>query len=205
MRLIGDVPIYVARAAASTTAPTPSSSSEGVVAGAPPDALGPDGQLWGNPLFDWHALAARRVPLVDRALRRTFELFDLTRIDHFRGFVSYWAVPGAREDGREGRWQPGPGAAVFRAARGRARAAAGDRRGPRPDHARRSSALRDELGFPGMRRAPLGLRPAQAATRTGSRTTASTRVVYTSTHDTDTLAGRLPASANGSIRRAASS
>ena len=67
------------------------------MAGTPPDAYTDKGQLWGNPLYDWPAMQRRGYRWwVDR-LRRTFELFDLARIDHFRGFVSYWSVPGARQ------------------------------------------------------------------------------------------------------------
>ena len=106
---------------APTTARTRSCSRPARVAGTPPDAFTDKGQLWGNPLYDWPALQRARLPLVDRrGLRRTFELFDLARIDHFRGFVAYWAVPrGARARARAARWRRGPGRArVRRRARG---------------------------------------------------------------------------------------
>ena len=63
------------------------------MAGTPPDAYTDKGQLWGNPLYDWPALRRRGYRWWTERLRRTFELFDLARIDHFRGFVAYWAVP----------------------------------------------------------------------------------------------------------------
>jgi 4-alpha-glucanotransferase len=81
----------------------------GFVAGVPPDRYSDRGQLWGNPLYDWPALCRRRYRWWTERLRRTFELFDLARIDHFRGFVAYWSVPEGAPDARGGRWRRGPG------------------------------------------------------------------------------------------------
>ncbi len=87
------------------------------VAGVPPDYFSEDGQLWGNPLYDWDKHAANGYAWwVDR-LRATAELTDLVRIDHFRGFESYWAVPASSETARLGAWEPGPGDAIFDAMR----------------------------------------------------------------------------------------
>jgi len=83
------------------------------VAGVPPDYFSEDGQLWGNPLYDWDKHAASNYAWwVDR-LRATSELADLVRIDHFRGFESYWSVPADAETARQGEWEPGPGDAIF--------------------------------------------------------------------------------------------
>jgi 4-alpha-glucanotransferase len=103
VRLIGDVPIYPAQGSVDHLS-HPELFQSGAVAGAPPDSLGPNGQLWGNPLFAWDALAAEGYRWWIERLRRTLELFDLTRIDHFRGFVSYWAVPKGARTARGGRW-----------------------------------------------------------------------------------------------------
>ena len=92
MRLIGDVPIYVA-AGSADDARWPELFRDDVVAGVPPDAFTDKGQLWGNPIYDWPALRRRRYRWWVERLRRTFDLFDLARIDHFRGFAAYWAVP----------------------------------------------------------------------------------------------------------------
>ncbi len=83
------------------------------VAGVPPDYFSEDGQLWGNPLYDWDKHAADNYSWwVDR-LRATAELTDLVRIDHFRGFEAYWAIPADAETARTGTWEPGPGDAIF--------------------------------------------------------------------------------------------
>src|SRR3954465_7159780 len=113
VRLIGDVPIYVAPGSADHRA-HPELFQDGPVAGVPPDAFTDKGQLWGNPLYDWPALRRRGGYgwWVDR-LRRTFALFDLARIDHFRGFVSYWAVPRGARYALAGSWKRGPGRAPF--------------------------------------------------------------------------------------------
>ena len=82
-----------------------------------PDYFSEDGQLWGNPLYDWDKHEANGYAWwVDR-LRATAKLTDLVRIDHFRGFESYWAVPASSETARLGAWEPGPGDAIFDAMR----------------------------------------------------------------------------------------
>jgi 4-alpha-glucanotransferase len=189
VRLVGDVPIYPAHGSVDHRTHA-ELFRKGVVAGAPPDALGPEGQLWGNPLFDWSRMAEQGYRWWIERLRRTFELFDLTRIDHFRGFASYWAVPAGARSAKRGHWEPGPGADVFRAAEAEL--------GPLPVIAEDLGlitpdvvALRDELGFPGM----VVLIWAFSGKRSSPHRLANHRehaVVYTSTHDTDTLAGTFP-------------
>ena len=189
VRLIGDVPIYPAQGSVDHRAHA-NLFQQGEVAGAPPDSLGPNGQLWGNPLFAWDVLAAEGYRWWIERLRRTLELFDLTRIDHFRGFVSYWAVPARARTARKGRWRRGPGAAVFHAAEAEL--------GPLPVIAEDLGVitpavvrLRDELGFPGM----VVLLWALGGPRANPHRLENHRehsVVYTSTHDTDTLAGHFP-------------
>ena len=96
VRLIGDVPIYVAPGSADHRTHRELFRDD-AVAGVPPDAFTDKGQLWGNPLYDWPALQRHRYRWWTERFRRVFELYDLARIDHFRGFVAYWAVPrGAR-------------------------------------------------------------------------------------------------------------
>src|ERR671934_249109 len=107
VRLIGDVPIYVA-AGSADEARWPELFRDDVVAGVPPDQFTSRGQLWGNPIYDWRALRRRRYRWWVERLRRTFSLFDVARIDHFRGFAAYWAVPRGARDASGGR--PGRGA-----------------------------------------------------------------------------------------------
>jgi len=83
------------------------------VAGVPPDYFSEDGQLWGNPLYDWDVHAANGYRWWVERLRAAADLSDIVRIDHFRGFESYWSVPADSETARQGAWEPGPGDAIF--------------------------------------------------------------------------------------------
>ena len=144
-----------------------------MVAGAPPDALSSVGQLWGNPLYDWRELQAQGYRWWVERLRRTFELYDLARIDHFRGFVSYWSVPEGNRTAKRGRWRRGPGAELFRAAErelGRLPLVAEDLGLITPAVHR----LRDELGIPGMVVMQFGF-GGHGRTSIGSRTTPGVR------------------------------
>jgi 4-alpha-glucanotransferase len=114
VRLLGDLPIYVAPRGADHAA-HPELFRGGVVAGAPPDAFSDDGQHWGNPIYDWPAMQRRRYRWWVERLRRNMDLYDAVRIDHFRGFVAYWAIPERDTTARNGHWRRGPGAAPFRA------------------------------------------------------------------------------------------
>ena len=190
VKIIGDVPIYVAQQSVDHLA-HPDLFLEGLVAGAPPDKLGPLGQHWGNPLFDWERLARTGYRWWVERLRRTFQLYDLARIDHFRGFAAFWAIPEGAPDARSGHWLPGPGAAVFRTAEaelGTLPVIAEDLGLITPDVVE----LRDELGFPGM---VVILFADSTARRDSPHRLENHRehqVVYTSTHDTDTLRGTFP-------------
>jgi 4-alpha-glucanotransferase len=189
VRLIGDIPIYVAQASVDHLS-HPELFLEGVVAGAPPDKLGQLGQHWGNPLFDWDQLARQGYRWWIERLRRTLALFDLTRIDHFRGFAAFWAIPEGEPDARRGQWLPSPGEAPFRAAAaelGMLPVIAEDLGLITPDVER----LRDALGFPGM----VVLLWSFQGPRKNPHRFANHRehqVIYSTTHDTDTLRGHFP-------------
>ena len=184
--IIGDVPIYVADNGADRLA-WPELFAEGEVAGAPPDALSATGQHWGNPLYEWGELRRTGYRWWIERFRRTLELVDLTRIDHFRGFVSYWAIPEHHKTARRGRWRRGPDAELFRAVE----AELGDLPVIAEDLGRITPAvyrLRDELGFPGM----VVLLWAFDGPRSNPHRVENhlpNQVVYTSTHDTETVAG----------------
>jgi len=186
VRLIGDVPIYVSDAGADIEA-WPELFAHGEVAGAPPDRLSATGQRWGNPLYDWPVHRATGYRWWIERFRRTFELVDVARVDHFRGYLSYWAVPERSASARSGRWRPGPRAALFRAVErelGGLPLIAEDL-GVITPPVRRLAA---ELGLPGMvvlHWAFTG-RAGSPHRRENHR---ADQVVYTSTHDTDTAVG----------------
>jgi len=214
IRIIGDIPIYVAPGSVDHRA-HPDLFLRGVVAGTPPDSFSTTGQLWGNPLYDWPALQQRGYRWWTERLRRAFDLVDTARVDHFRAFVAYWAVPDGARDARAGRWRRGPGRAPFDAA---ARALAGApplvgarrfRADPLPPTASRHvlpdplplvaedlgritkpvERLRDELGLPGMVVIQFGFDPRDPDSPHRIGNHREHRVAYTSTHDNDTARG----------------
>ena len=114
IRVVGDLPIYVAPDSADVWAEPQwfqldADGRPTAVAGVPPDYFSADGQLWGNPLYDYDAMAADGYGWWIRRVAGAGRLFDCVRIDHFRGFASYWAVPFGAKTARNGRWVPGPG------------------------------------------------------------------------------------------------
>ncbi|MDX6556604.1 MAG: 4-alpha-glucanotransferase [Miltoncostaeaceae bacterium] len=184
--LMGDVPFYVAPRGADARA-HPELFRDDLVAGVPPDAFSDDGQLWGNPTYDWAAVRATGYRWwVDR-FRRTLELVDAARIDHFRAFTAWWGVPTGARSATAGRWRRGPGPAVVEAAR----AELGDVPLVAEDLGEITPAVRrlmTGLDLPGMRvlhfafsgRADNPYLPANHPEHA---------VVYTGTHDNDTTAG----------------
>jgi 4-alpha-glucanotransferase len=186
VRLIGDIPLYVGRRSADHLS-HPGLFQRGFVAGAPPDALSATGQLWGNPLYDWPALRREGYRWWIERLRRASELADLSRIDHFRGFVAYWSVPARARTARAGRWRRGPGAAVFAAARdelGELALIAEDLGVITPPVER----LRLELGLPGMVVLQFGFGGGRDNPHRPENHVESL-VVFTGTHDTETAVG----------------
>lgn len=114
VQFIGDIPIYVALDSADVWSEPRffQLDEENVpveVSGVPPDAFTADGQLWGNPLYDWDAMRADGFGWWIRRIDGAKKLYDVIRIDHFRGFESYWAVPNGEETAKNGCWKPGPG------------------------------------------------------------------------------------------------
>ena len=176
VRLIGDIPLYVAGDSCDALT-HPELFDRSVVAGAAPSLNHPEGQRWGMPVFDWTAHAADGYAWWLSRLERELELFDLLRIDHFRGLVKFWELPLDEPDPANGFWGDGPGMAFFDAAR--------ERLGGLPfiledlGHITPDVVeLREALGLPGMN---VVARVADIDWRTDS-------VLYTSTHDSETLA-----------------
>jgi 4-alpha-glucanotransferase len=120
--IIGDVSIFVALDSADTwqNRAVFQLDDQGLplaVAGVPPDYFSSSGQLWGNPLYDWDYLERSGFSWWIERLRGAFELYDIVRLDHFRGFDTYWEVPAGAADARRGRWREGPGMRFFNAIR----------------------------------------------------------------------------------------
>ena len=186
MRLIGDVPIFVSHKSVDLRA-HPELFLTKEVAAAAPDFFASKGQLWGSALYDWMRVREDGYRWWIQRFRRTFELVDLARVDHFRGFVAAWAVRKGASNAARGRWQRGPGAAPFRAAEaelGELPLIAEDLGVITPAVHR----LRDELDLPGMRisqHAFFGRR--SSPHRIENHTVAS--VAYTGSHDNDTAMG----------------
>jgi 4-alpha-glucanotransferase len=118
--IIGDTPIFTALDSADVWSSPElfeldkSTGRPVVVAGVPPDYFSADGQLWGNPLYHWPTHAADGYKWWLNRLRANFSLCDVVRIDHFRGFDSYWAIPADAPTARTGRWEAGPGLDFFK-------------------------------------------------------------------------------------------
>jgi 4-alpha-glucanotransferase len=202
VRLFGDVAIYVSPDGADERF-WPELFVDGAVAGAPPDAYSDLGQLWGNPLYDWPALRRRRYRWWVERIRRTLSLFDLARIDHFRGLVSYWAVPAGARTAVDGAWRRGPGLGLFRAIErelGDAQRVGDDWTGPLTPAlvaedlgviTEPVERLRASLGMLGMLVIQFGLDPDEPSSPHRLENHTADRIVYTATHDQDTIRGWL--------------
>lgn len=117
VRLVGDIPIYVSPDSSDLWTHPELFQTDGQmhltqVAGCPPDAFAADGQLWGNPLYDWPVHKATGFAWWKQRMKHATSIYDVVRIDHFRGFESYWAVPYGETTAKNGRWVKGPGMAL---------------------------------------------------------------------------------------------
>ncbi|CAD5366252.1 4-alpha-glucanotransferase [Rubrivivax sp. A210] len=194
VRIVGDAPIFIAHQSAEVWAqPKLFELDEGgrptVVAGVPPDTFSATGQRWGNPLYRWRAHAREGYAWWVERIRRSFELVDIVRIDHFRGFAGYWEIPASEPTAMNGRWVPGPGEALFEAiaeALGPLPIIAEDLGVITPD----VDALRKQFDFPGMRILQFAWgEKGEAETRFLPHSHEADTVVYTGTHDNDTTLG----------------
>lgn len=194
IRLLGDIPIYVHENSADVCfhpdifcldarhAPT-------AVAGVPPDAFSEEGQLWGNPLYDWEKMQGDGFLWWRRRMRHMFSLFDGVRIDHFRAFASYYSIPLDAASAKEGEWLRGPGMALVSALieeAGDKLLIAEDLGGETPD----VQALLSESGLPGMRVFQFA-NPWDVDSAHAPHNYPENAIAYTGTHDNDTLFGYL--------------
>ena len=191
IRVIGDLPIYVALDSAEVWANPHlfELDQEGrpqAVAGVPPDEFTRTGQLWGNPLYRWQRMAEDGYSWWVARLAATLELCDLVRLDHFRAFAAYWRVPAAEETAEHGTWVDGPGLPLFEALR----QALGDLPLIAEDLGvitRDVEALRRDAGLPGMK--VLQFAFSEPDSRHLPHRYQRSSVVYTGTHDNDTTRG----------------
>jgi 4-alpha-glucanotransferase len=168
----------------------------------PPDYFTATGQLWGNPLYDWKANKAEGYAWWISRIEAALSLVDVLRIDHFRGFSEYWAVPAGDSTAERGRWEAGPGAALFDAvqeALGELPIIAEDLGFMTPQ----VSELRDRFGFPGMRILQFAFEP-EGDNPDYPHHYPEASVVYTGTHDNDTSMGWLGTATPAAARRALS-
>ena len=201
--IIGDLPIYVALDSADVWADPKQFQLDKElnpveVAGCPPDAFTADGQLWGNPLFDWEGMKADGYSWWLRRIGFQFRLFDMLRIDHFRGFDEYYAIPFGDKTARNGRWKPGPGLDFFKAvnkALGKREIIAEDL-GFLTDTVRK--LLRDTK-FPGMKVIEFAFDPVNRDSEYLPHRYQRNCVVYAGTHDNETIEGWL-ANASPAVR-----
>ena len=188
--IIGDIPIYVAPDGADTwSEPELFQLDEKgyptAVAGCPPDAFTADGQLWGNPLYDWDYHKKTGYKWWMKRLKACFDMYDIVRIDHFRGFYSYWSVPYGDKNARGGKWIKGPGYDFF--------AFMKKELGDRPVIAEDLGFLTEgvikmveKTGYPGMKILQFGFDPS-AGSEHVPHLYERNFVVYTGTHDNDTI------------------
>jgi len=192
--IIGDLPIFVAHDSSdvwcnrelflldATGKPT-------VVAGVPPDYFSATGQLWGNPLYNWNAMAQQEYGWWIARFRQMFTQFDQVRIDHFRGFEAAWHVPGSARTAVHGAWVPGPGATFFAAIKnslGELPFIAEDLGVITPE----VEKLRDHFHLPGMKILQFAF-DSDAANPYLPHNHVPNSIIYTGTHDNDTTRGWL--------------
>ncbi len=192
IRIVGDAPIFVAYQSADVWTrqelfELDARGQPTVVAGVPPDFFSATGQRWGNPLYRWEAHRAEAYAWWIERVRRTFELVDIVRIDHFRGFAGYWEIPASEATAMVGRWLPGPGAELFEAiesALGTLPIIAEDLGVITPE----VDALRRRFDLPGMRILQFAFGGENTNTYLPHNHVPNT-VVYGGTHDNNTALG----------------
>jgi len=193
IKMMGDVPIFVAHDSADVWAhpelfQLDETGRPTVVAGVPPDYFSATGQLWGNPVYRWDEMARTGYAWWIDRFRSAFSLVDLVRLDHFRGFEAYWEIPASAPTAATGQWVKGPGAALFEALRGAL--------GALPIVAENLGvitpeveALRERFGFPGMAILQFAFGGDPQGSDFIPHNYPRDRVVYTGTHDNDTVVG----------------
>ncbi|MBR1781785.1 MAG: 4-alpha-glucanotransferase [Oscillospiraceae bacterium] len=197
VRILGDIPIYVALDSADAwAAPELFQLDDGrrprAVSGCPPDAFAADGQVWGNPLYRWDYHRETGYAWWIRRIAFCFEIYDILRIDHFRGFDEYFSIPAGDQTAHNGHWEKGPGLELFRAIEGRI----GQREIVAEDLGYVTDTVRQlvtDTGFPGMKVFEFAFdsRDTGSAADNLPHNYLRNSVAYTGTHDNATLLGWL--------------
>jgi 4-alpha-glucanotransferase len=187
IRVMGDMPIYVASDSADVIL-HPDLFRKDVVAGVPPDYFSATGQLWGNPIYRWDVLEKHKYTWWIQRFRHTLTLFDMVRLDHFRGFEAYWQVRAAEKTAMQGEWVKGPGAKLFEAVE--------NALGPMPIVAENLGVITDEVEairhqfkYPGMSVLQFAFGTDPQAPTFRPHNYPRELVAYTGTHDNDTTIG----------------
>lgn len=199
IEIIGDLPIYVAADSADAWAnPELFKLDEHkvplVVAGCPPDAFSETGQLWGNPIYDWKYLEKSGYDWWVSRIKDSFECYDIVRIDHFRGFESYWEIPFGEETAQNGKWVKGPGIKLFDEIHrqlGELEIIAEDLGYLTQD----VLDFRDETGYKGMKVLQFAFNPYDESAYLPHNYPKNC-IVYTGTHDNDTVMGWVNTASN---------
>jgi len=205
IELVGDVPIYVTHDSADVWAnrslfKLDRAGQPVYVAGVPPDYFSKTGQRWGNPVYDWEAVEATGFAWWISRLRHNFGLFDVVRLDHFRGFAAYWEIDAAEKTAVKGRWVPAPGEALLSAlqeAHGSLPLIAEDLGVITPDVVE----LKERFGLPGMKILQFAFGPHTPTCPDAPHNYERNCVAYTGTHDNNTTRGWFKAETDASMRR----
>lgn len=193
IKIIGDIPIFVSEDSVDIWAypeyfQLDSSGKPTAVAGVPPDAFSDTGQLWGNPLYNWDKMQYDHFSWWVNRIKESLQLFDMLRLDHFRGFEAYWAVPYGDTTAENGQWIKAPGSCLFDTVHhelGSISAIAEDL-GVITDEVR---DLIKQTGFPGMKILLFAFSHTEADSFYRPHHFPKNCVVYTGTHDNETVAG----------------
>lgn len=195
IRIVGDMPIYVSADGADVWAhpemfQLDEHNAPTAIAGCPPDAFAADGQVWGNPLYRWDYHRNTGFQWWCSRMWYSYQLYDVVRIDHFRGFDAYFSIPVTAATAKEGHWEPGPGMDLFGTIRDRL----GDVQVIAEDLGLMTDSVRQlvlDSGFPNMKVFQFAVDPADvgAANDYWPHNYSANCVAYTGTHDNETLAG----------------
>ncbi len=193
VEIIGDMPIYCAYDSVEVWLhpelfQLDENKKPACVAGCPPDAYAAEGQLWGNPLYDWKGMQANGYNWWVKRIAFETDIYDILRIDHFRGFAAYYSIPYKDKTAANGRWRKGPGMELFNSANywlGRKRIVAEDLGFVTED----VKELLKASGYPGMKVLQFAFDPNASSAYLPCNYDTRNCIVYTSTHDSDTAKG----------------